>query len=83
MSRKGAVAVVLAAAFSIALPLSGMASQTAHAATRGAKSTSAKAKSRQAIAARQTSKRTSKRPMKKTTSRRPATKKQTENRPPS
>lgn len=75
MSRKGAVAVVLAAAFSIALPLSGMAPQTAHAATRGAKSTSAKAKSTQAIAARQGSKRTPKKPAKRTTGHKPAARK--------
>lgn len=73
MSGKRAVALMLAATVSLTLPFSSIAKQTGQAATTGSKSAPAKAKSRQAIAARQPTKKTAKR----TTSHRPAAKKQT------
>ena len=60
MCKKKAVAVLLASAFSLALPLSSIAEQTGQASTPGPKVTHAAAKSKQAIAAKKAPKRTAK-----------------------
>lgn len=58
MCKKNVVAIVLAAAFSLTVPLSSIAEQTGQASTSGPKVVQATAKSKQAIAAKQAPKRT-------------------------
>ena len=58
MCKKKAVAVLLASAFSLALPLSSIAEQTGQTSTPGPKVAQAAAKSKQAIGAKKAPKRT-------------------------
>ena len=74
MCKKKAVAVLLASAFSLALPLSSIAEQTGQVSTPGPKVTHAAAKSKQAIAAKKAHKRTAKKRVKRAAHHRPTAK---------
>lgn len=66
MYKKKAVAVLLAAAFSLGIPLSSMAEEKTSAPTPGTKGTHTAAKSQQAIASRKAPKKIAKKPVKRT-----------------
>jgi hypothetical protein len=70
MCKKRVVTSLLAAAFSLSLPLSSIAEQTGQASTAAPKVAQTTAKSKQAMAAKKAPKRTPKKPVKKAAHRR-------------